>query len=529
MKYSNMFALSQLPYDDFIDYLKSKNLYNAQLAKLLNQYDLTLNQNIQAKEQILNQIFSTKNSKVEIIGKFLCTNGSNISLKPNVYINYCGTFVDCAPINLGNHVMIGPHSRLLAGTDFLVEDTDLATIKEQNSLQQQQQITELISYAETKEQQLSLQDALTILKLSQKHSQLTPAHKFQRQNRAPSINIGDNVWIGANVTIAAGVTIGKNTIIGAHSLVLEDLPDNVIAFGRPCKVYRPLTQLDSYAFGKPFAQQELTAFLNNHKVTLEQEFHTKYQGINYFNPKTNKTEQGLDYVLFKPLPQRFIQCQDLFKTKMQQVCACGDTKSVYVDLPNKQHKHLDQGVTKNLNWQLHSQKQSTIEQIDPKNAIQNKTYKCISQEQQYKLQAKVLKQFVYACGSNLEFSNQSYLEMFHQISIADQVKLGKNLIVLASDWIKIGNNVKIGQDCSILAGVHPFDVVRRNTSLEFCAPITIEDDVIIGDRVVICLGVTIGKGAVIASNTVIKKDVQPNSFAYGVPCTVINNTCKNYK
>lgn len=319
MKYSNMFALSQLPYDDFIDYLKSKNLYNAQLAKLLNQYDLTLNQNIQAKEQILNQIFSTKNSKVEIIGKFLCTNGSNISLKPNVYINYCGTFVDCAPINLGNHVMIGPHSRLLAGTDFLVEDTDLATIKEQNSLQQQQQITELISYAETKEQQLSLQDALTILKLSQKHSQLTPAHKFQRQNRAPSINIGDNVWIGANVTIAAGVTIGKNTIIGAHSLVLEDLPDNVIAFGRPCKVYRPLTQLDSYAFGKPFAQQELTAFLNNHKVTLEQEFHTKYQGINYFNPKTNKTEQGLDYVLFKPLPQRFIQCQDLFKTKMQQV------------------------------------------------------------------------------------------------------------------------------------------------------------------------------------------------------------------
>ena len=35
-----------------------------------------------------------------------------------------------------------------------------------------------------------------------------------------------------------GYLIGKNSIIGAGSLVLSDIPDNVIAFGNPCKVVR---------------------------------------------------------------------------------------------------------------------------------------------------------------------------------------------------------------------------------------------------------------------------------------------------
>jgi len=32
--------------------------------------------------------------------------------------------------------------------------------------------------------------------------------------------------------------IGKNTIIGAGSVVTKDIPDNVIAYGNPCKVIR---------------------------------------------------------------------------------------------------------------------------------------------------------------------------------------------------------------------------------------------------------------------------------------------------
>ena len=52
--------------------------------------------------------------------------------------------------------------------------------------------------------------------------------------------IGDNVWIGGNTVICPGVTIGNNVTIGAGSVVTKSVPDNVLAFGNPCKVQRAL-------------------------------------------------------------------------------------------------------------------------------------------------------------------------------------------------------------------------------------------------------------------------------------------------
>jgi len=40
--------------------------------------------------------------------------------------------------------------------------------------------------------------------------------------------------------VMPNVTIGENSIIGANSLVLEDIPDNVVAFGVPAKVRRKI-------------------------------------------------------------------------------------------------------------------------------------------------------------------------------------------------------------------------------------------------------------------------------------------------
>lgn len=49
-----------------------------------------------------------------------------------------------------------------------------------------------------------------------------------------------NCKIGSHSTILPGVTIGENSIIGANSLVNQDIPSNVIAFGIPAKVVRQL-------------------------------------------------------------------------------------------------------------------------------------------------------------------------------------------------------------------------------------------------------------------------------------------------
>ncbi len=60
----------------------------------------------------------------------------------------------------------------------------------------------------------------------------------------PGVNIGGNVVIGESTIIGLGtsifngVTIGKNTVIGAGSVVTKDIPDDVVAWGNPCKIIR---------------------------------------------------------------------------------------------------------------------------------------------------------------------------------------------------------------------------------------------------------------------------------------------------
>ena len=61
--------------------------------------------------------------------------------------------------------------------------------------------------------------------------------EFCKTQTAPVI-IGNNVWIGGGAIIMPGVTVGNNVVIGAGSIVTKDIPDDVIAYGNPCRVVR---------------------------------------------------------------------------------------------------------------------------------------------------------------------------------------------------------------------------------------------------------------------------------------------------
>ena len=57
-------------------------------------------------------------------------------------------------------------------------------------------------------------------------------------------SVGDNSLIGMGTILLDGCVIGRNCIIGAGSLVTKStvIPDGSMAFGRPAKVIRQLTE-----------------------------------------------------------------------------------------------------------------------------------------------------------------------------------------------------------------------------------------------------------------------------------------------
>jgi acetyltransferase-like isoleucine patch superfamily enzyme len=62
------------------------------------------------------------------------------------------------------------------------------------------------------------------------------------KTKPAKVIIHDNVWIGVNVAILKGVTIGENSTIGANSLVVKDIPANVVAGGNPCKILKEISR-----------------------------------------------------------------------------------------------------------------------------------------------------------------------------------------------------------------------------------------------------------------------------------------------
>lgn len=64
--------------------------------------------------------------------------------------------------------------------------------------------------------------------------------QYRSEGKCSSVKIGEDVFIGTNCIILKGVTIGDRSVIAAGSVVVKDIPADVIAGGNPCKVIKSL-------------------------------------------------------------------------------------------------------------------------------------------------------------------------------------------------------------------------------------------------------------------------------------------------
>jgi len=135
----------------------------------------------------LRRLFGAVGDNPDIQPRFHCDYGYNIRLGRNCFINYNCVFLDCAPIEIGDDLQMGPAVQLYTAT-----------------------------------------------------------HPFDRAKRvagwesATPIRIGSGVWIGGGAIVLPGVTIGDGCVVGAASVVTRDLPPRSLAFGNPARIVRSL-------------------------------------------------------------------------------------------------------------------------------------------------------------------------------------------------------------------------------------------------------------------------------------------------
>lgn len=85
--------------------------------------------------------------------------------------------------------------------------------------------------------------------------------------------------------------------------------------------------------------------------------------------------------------------------------------------------------------------------------------------------------------------------------------------------VAIGNNVRIGANCTIMDGDFHLDDPRTPAP----KPITIGNNVWLGANVVVMKGVTIGDNTIIGMNSLVTKPIPSNCVAAGSPCRIIKN------
>ena len=109
----------------------------------------------------------------------------------------------------------------------------------------------------------------------------------------------------------------------------------------------------------------------------------------------------------------------------------------------------------------------------------------------------------------------------------------------------MGRHSGLGRRCSVAAGLHNISGVAINSDTIMAhvsnysdeeltrlgirrdqtnvhemnsRPAIIENDVFLGDNIIVMPGVTIGNGSVIAANSVVSRDIPPYVIAGGMPC-----------
>jgi lipopolysaccharide O-acetyltransferase len=110
------------------------------------------------------------------------------------------------------------------------------------------------------------------------------------------------------------------------------------------------------------------------------------------------------------------------------------------------------------------------------------------------------------------------------LEIGDGTNIAGTCVLSAVEHVRLGRGVLLARNVYVADHAHAFEDTSRavlDQGVTDVRPVDICDGAWLGQNVVICPGVRIGRGAVVGANSVVRDDVPDYAVAVGAPARVV--------
>jgi maltose O-acetyltransferase len=156
-------------------------------TRLLDRFNGASADESEVRDSLLRELLGAIGEGTVVKAPFRCDYGTNIRIGERSFVNYGATFLDVAPIDIGDDVQIATSVQLLTATHPL--------------------------------------DA---------------ARRRAGWESGRPIRIADGAWLGGGAIVLPGITVGEEAVVGAGAVVTRDVEARTVVAGNPARVIRRL-------------------------------------------------------------------------------------------------------------------------------------------------------------------------------------------------------------------------------------------------------------------------------------------------